>query len=188
MMAVWTPGSYLVREYEKNVENISARARDGGALAIEKTLKNRWRVRTNGAPAITVTYRVYCREMGVRSNWVEDGFAMLNGAATFITLADQRPHVHEVNVELPQAWHRVMTAMPDAPDGGGVRFRAPDYDTLVDSPMVIGNPGGLRVHGRRQEAFSREHRRRRRVGRRRHRARPREDRPAGAHALGLAAL
>jgi predicted metalloprotease with PDZ domain len=140
MMAVWTPGSYLVREYEKNVENISARTRDGGALAIEKTLKNRWRIRTNGAPAVAVAYRVYCREMGVRSNWVEDGFAMLNGAATFITLADQRPHVHEVNVELPPAWHRVMTAMPDAPDGGGVRFRAPDFDTLVDSPMVIGNP------------------------------------------------
>ena len=141
MMAVWTPGSYLVREYEKNVENISAKARDGSPLAIEKTLKNRWRVRTNGAPSITVAYRVYCREMGVRSNWVEDGFAMLNGAATFITLADsQKPRVHEVSVELPQAWHRVMTAMPDAPDGGGVRFRAPDFDTLVDSPMVIGNP------------------------------------------------
>jgi predicted metalloprotease with PDZ domain len=140
MMAVWTPGSYLVREYEKNIENISARTRDGGALPIEKTIKNRWRVRTNGAPAIVVSYRVYSREMGVRSNWVEDGFAMLNGAPTFITLADLRPRPHEVQVELPQAWHRVMTAMPDAPDGGGVRFRAPDYDTLVDSPMVLGNP------------------------------------------------
>jgi predicted metalloprotease with PDZ domain len=140
MMAVWTPGSYLVREYERNVENISAKARDGGALPIEKTIKNRWRVRTNGAPAIVVSYRVYSREMGVRSNWVEDGFAMLNGAPTFITLADLRPRAHDVHVELPQAWRRVMTAMPDAPGANGVDFRAPDYDTLVDSPMVLGNP------------------------------------------------
>src|SRR5450830_1506527 len=43
MMAVWTPGSYLVREYEKNVEDVTARARDGRVLPIEKTLKNRWR-------------------------------------------------------------------------------------------------------------------------------------------------
>jgi len=140
MMAVWTPGSYLVREYEKNVENVSAKASNGGALPIEKTIKNRWRVRTNGAPAIVVSYRVYSREMGVRSNWVEDGFAMLNGAPTFITLADLRPRAHDVHVELPQAWHRVMTAMPDAQGASGVDFRAPDYDTLVDSPMVLGNP------------------------------------------------
>lgn len=43
MMAVWTPGSYLVREYEKNVEGVTAKARDGRALSIEKTLRNRWR-------------------------------------------------------------------------------------------------------------------------------------------------
>lgn len=140
MMAVWTPGSYLVREYERNVEHVSARTPAGAALGVEKTLKNRWRVRTNGSPEVTVAYRVYGREMGVRSNWIEDGFAMLNGAATFITLVDQRPRAHEVQVVLPAAWHRVMTAMPDAPDGGGVRFRAPDFDTLVDSPMVLGNP------------------------------------------------
>src|SRR5689334_20719374 len=43
MMAVWTPGSYLVREYERNVENVVATA-DGKDLPIEKTEKNRWRI------------------------------------------------------------------------------------------------------------------------------------------------
>jgi len=140
MMAVWTPGSYLVREYEKNVEGVTAKARDGRALPIEKTLKNRWRVRAGGTPDFTLHYRVYSREMSVRNNWVEDGFAMLNGAATFITLADQRRRAHGVDVVLPSAWHRVMTAMPDAPNGDGTRFLAPDFDTLVDSPLVVGNP------------------------------------------------
>src|SRR6186713_2606075 len=43
MMAVWTPGSYLVREYERNVERITATA-SGRLLPIEKSAKNRWRV------------------------------------------------------------------------------------------------------------------------------------------------
>jgi predicted metalloprotease with PDZ domain len=140
MMAVWTPGSYLVREYAQNVEGVSATARDGRSLPVEKTLKNRWRVRAAGAPDFRLRYRVYSREMSVRTNWVEDSFALLNGAATFITLADQRRHRHEVDVVLPSAWHRAMTAMPDAPNGNGTRFLAPDFDTLVDSPLVIGNP------------------------------------------------
>ncbi len=44
MMAVWTPGSYLVREYSRNVERVTAAGRDGRALAVEKSDKNRWRV------------------------------------------------------------------------------------------------------------------------------------------------
>src|SRR5215204_5658689 len=47
-MAVWTPGSYLVREYERNVEAVAATA-GGRALEVDKPVKNRWRVTTNGA-------------------------------------------------------------------------------------------------------------------------------------------
>jgi predicted metalloprotease with PDZ domain len=82
-MAVWTPGSYLVREYARHVEGITARAA-GRNTAITKTTKNRWQVETGGAPAVTVSYRVYGREMTVRNNWIESAFAMLNGAPTFI--------------------------------------------------------------------------------------------------------
>jgi predicted metalloprotease with PDZ domain len=139
MMAVWTPGSYLVREYERHVEGVSATAADGRALAAVKPAKNRWRVETGGARSITVSYRVYGREMSVRTNWVEAGFAMLNGAPTFITLADRRPRPHEVRVELPAAWQGSATALlPIA--GQPHAYRAEDFDTLVDSPIVLGNP------------------------------------------------
>src|SRR6185295_14937751 len=76
MMAVWTPGSYLVREYERNVEGVSASAPDGRPLAVVKSDKNRWRVTTGGSRAVTVKYRVYGHEMSVRTNWVEAGFAL----------------------------------------------------------------------------------------------------------------
>jgi predicted metalloprotease with PDZ domain len=145
-MAVWTPGSYLVREYERNIESVAARGPDQAPLGVEKTAKNVWRVTTAGAPTVEVAYRVYSREMGVRSNWVEEAFAMVNGAPTFMTLADTtssdsgqgRSRVHEVNVQLPAGWKRIMTGLPagKAPN----QYVAPDYDTLVDSPIVIGNP------------------------------------------------
>jgi predicted metalloprotease with PDZ domain len=140
-MAVWTPGSYLVREYERNVENVAARGPNGQTLALAKTRKNHWRVTTGGAPQIVVSYRVYSREMSVRNNWVEDTFALLNGAQTFITLLE--PHAkraHDVQLTLPAEWKKSVTGLPSAPDGAAHHYVAEDYDTLVDSPIVAGNP------------------------------------------------
>jgi predicted metalloprotease with PDZ domain len=139
MMAVWTPGSYLVREFERNVESISASGQNGQALRVDKSDKNRWRIATGGAPSITVRYRVYSREMGVRTNWVEAGFALVNGAPTFLTLADGPARAHEVTIVPPQEWRRSMTGLPEIP-GTAHAYRAADFDTLVDSPILIGNP------------------------------------------------
>jgi len=139
MMAVWTPGSYLIREYERHVEGVTATGAGGRALGAVKTAKNRWRVDTGGGAAVTVTYRVYGREMTVRNNWVEAGFAMLNGAPTFITLADRTPRPHEVRIDMPAAWKGSQTALPPIP-GQPHAYRAEDFDTLVDSPLVLGNP------------------------------------------------
>jgi predicted metalloprotease with PDZ domain len=152
MMAVWTPGSYLIREYERNVEAVKASAGPsselkGRALAIDKTTKNRWRITTGGVRDVTLTYRVYAHEMTVRNNWVDADFALINGAPTFMTLADaagsanpayNRPH--DVTIQLPAAWKTSVSALPDAPGGARNHYLAPDYDTLVDSPIVAGNP------------------------------------------------
>src|SRR5690606_28757845 len=55
MMAVWTPGSYLVREYARHVENVVVVGASGATAAgIEKTAKNRWRIPTDGQPRVTV--------------------------------------------------------------------------------------------------------------------------------------
>ena len=137
-MAVWTPGSYLIREYQRHVEDIAARG-SGGALSIEKSAKNRWRVQTGGGPTVTVTYRVYGREMTVRNNWIEQGFAMLNGAPTFISLVGGLARPHEVRIELPAQWKASATALKPV-SGQPHTYRAEDFDTLVDSPIILGNP------------------------------------------------
>lgn len=137
-MAVWTPGSYLVREYERHVENLVARAPGGGSLAVQKARKNRWQIQTGGARTVTVTYRVYGREMTVRTNWIEASFAMLNGAATFISLVGGTARPHDVRIELASGWRNSATAL--TPGATPHSYRAEDFDTLVDSPIILGNP------------------------------------------------
>lgn len=132
-MPVWTPGSYLVREYARNVEDVR------GPGTVTKSAKNRWQIDTGGAARIRVTYRVYCREMSVRTNWVEDTFALLNGAPTFMTVEGGLSRPHEVTLVLPAAWKTAVSGMDEV---GPLphHFVAPDYDTLVDSPILAGNP------------------------------------------------
>ena len=140
MMAVWTPGSYLVREYARHVEALAATA-GGVSLSVEKIAKNRWKIATGGARQLDLSYRIYARELSVRTNFVEGDFALLNGAATFMTLADAGDsRAHDVRFLLPSAWRDSITALPRHPDGDSHHYRAPDFDTLVDSPVLLGNP------------------------------------------------
>ena len=149
MMAVWTPGSYLVREYARHVDGLTAGDPARVPLRVEKTRKNRWRVITNGAPTIWLRYRVYAHEMSVRTNWVDEEFALVNGAATFITLVESPfRRAHEVRLQLPRSWSRSLSGM--ASGLGENTYVAPDYDTLVDSPILAGNPAvyEFRVSGK----------------------------------------
>jgi predicted metalloprotease with PDZ domain len=140
MMAVWTPGSYMVREYARHVDGVFAYTQDGTPLPVDKSCKNRWGIHTQGTNPFRVTYRVYCREMTVRTNWIENDFAMLNGAPTFLTLVEDGPRPHDVLILLPDHWQTTITGLPTTPDGKAHSYRAVDFDTLVDSPIVAGNP------------------------------------------------
>jgi len=139
MMATWTPGSYLIREYERHVENVAAAGPSGQLLRVTKTAKNRWAVTTGGAATVAVTYRVYGREMSVRTNWIEADFALINGAPTFLTLADSQPRQHEIALTLPSSWSRSVTSLPLLA-GTANRYCAATYDVLVDSPILAGSP------------------------------------------------
>jgi predicted metalloprotease with PDZ domain len=140
MMAVWTPGSYLVREYARHLEGISATGPNGKVLELTKVRKNRWRIATEGASEIKLAYKVYSRTMSVQGNWVDHSFALLNGAATFLTLADPQPRPHDVSLELPSGWRTSVTGLSEAPDHRPHHYLAPDFDTLVDSPIYAGSP------------------------------------------------
>jgi predicted metalloprotease with PDZ domain len=139
MMAVWTPGSYMVRDYSGRVESEHAEAADGTPLTVRKSKKNRWEIQTGGAGTIRFSYRLYCREMSVRTNWVEADFAIIVGAATFLTRAEPGGGLidspHRVRLELPKNWAASHAALPVAGDA----YVAESFDELLDSPILAGN-------------------------------------------------
>lgn len=137
IMPVWTPGSYLIRDYAAHVEQLRATGESHGSLDVEKSAKNRWRVKTAGETEITVNYSVWAGELSVNTNWVESGFALLNGAGIFLYTESSRNWPQSVTVDLPEDWASVKTSLPQV--NGQWRFLASDYDELVDSPMLLGN-------------------------------------------------
>jgi predicted metalloprotease with PDZ domain len=137
MMATWTPGSYMVREYARHMDQIEARDENGSPLPIQKISKNRWNIETGNARRFRLIYRLYCNEASVRTNMLNRNYAVINGAATFLTLADLQPRPHRVAVEIPEYWNESASSMRLVSDQPN-RYQAADYDELVDSPIVAG--------------------------------------------------
>jgi predicted metalloprotease with PDZ domain len=134
-MPVWTPGSYLVREYARSVETFAAEPPSRAT----KLRKNAWRIDTRGADRAVVRYRVYANELTVRTCHVDESHAFLVGAALFLCVEGANGLGARVEIECPREW-RVATSLAAGPDyGDGTRrFDAPDFDSLIDSPIELG--------------------------------------------------
>jgi predicted metalloprotease with PDZ domain len=93
-MPVWTPGSYLVREYAKHLQDFSADTGDKQqSLAFRKITKNHWQIDTANTSKITVRYRVFANELSVRTNHLDATHGYFNGAALFFFIPgfEQQP-------------------------------------------------------------------------------------------------
>lgn len=143
MMATWTPGSYLIREYSRHLDDVKPATGSDSATRVSKISKNRWRVQCVPGKDVTLHYEVYCREMSVRSNWVDSDMAILCGAAFVLTLPVTDPNApkieHQIQLHLPAEWSRAVTSL-SLVDGQPNTFRAASFDELADSPMICGNP------------------------------------------------
>jgi predicted metalloprotease with PDZ domain/uncharacterized protein YbbC (DUF1343 family) len=139
MLPVWSPGYYRVEDYAAQVLELSARGLDGDALAVQRIPPNRWRVEARGAPRILLSYRLLCTRAFVTANWVSPELGVLAGPATFITVAGDAKRPQEVALRPPPTWPRVATGLDSVPGGGEWRFRAEDYDALLDAPIVGGD-------------------------------------------------
>ncbi|OWP63088.1 peptidase M61 [Hymenobacter amundsenii] len=135
-MPVWAPGSYLVREFAKNVEGFGATA-GGQALRTEKIDKNTWRVYHPKAKDFAVSYRVYAYELSVRTSFVDASHGYVNGTSVFMYPADNAQMPSQLEVKPAQGWSQVSTSLK--PAGGTYTYRSGSYDELADSPIEIGN-------------------------------------------------
>lgn len=136
-MPVWTPGSYLVREYAKNVESFSAEA-NGKAIEARKIRKNTWRISTENISAIKVKYRVYAFELSVRTSFIDAGHAFLSNAGTFVYPDGMLHHASTIHIIPYKGWTKVSTSL-DMVNNDPFTLHSPDYDILFDSPIEVGN-------------------------------------------------
>lgn len=142
--STWTPGSYMIREYTKNIISLQSTlyaTRDGEVveqLCPQRDGKNRWILNPSSSGFVQVSYSLYCRENTVRTNWIEDDYAFLTGAATFPRVVGQ-DNASELVLELPETWPNVASALPEIHrDNQTVTLEAESYDHLVDSPIACG--------------------------------------------------
>ncbi len=133
-MPVWTPGSYMVREYARHVQGLEARDGEGKPLKITKTSKNRWSLRLPESGCVTLSYCVYARDLTVRTNFVDEKRAYWNGAATYIVHENCKAAPALVVVESPDTWE-VFTGLSQEGEAWGAR----DLDELMDCPFVVGD-------------------------------------------------
>ncbi|MFM6198636.1 MAG: peptidase M61, partial [Dolichospermum sp.] len=135
-MPVWTPGSYLVREYARNLQDFTAFA-DTEHLPWRKVSKNHWQVEKGGISNVTISYRIFANELSVRTNHLDATHGYFNGAALFFRIPNWENLPLKITVIPPHPQWQITTALPTVSETKNT-FLAADFDTLVDSPFEIG--------------------------------------------------
>lgn len=146
-LPAWIPGSYLIRDFARQVETIQAFGPDG-QLAIRKLDNHRWRCEPAAGP-LQVQYVVYAWDLSVRGAHVDESHAFFNGTSVFLAVSGQEGRPCHVLLQPPAGdrnW-TVHTSLPEATGhelaaarhGFGM-YRAPDYDALIDHPIEMGTP------------------------------------------------
>jgi len=135
-MAAWTPGSYLIREFAKNLEAVRAEA-NGKLITVSKINKNTWRVPVGAATKkIQVSYRVYAFELSVRTSFLDDSHGYINPASVLLYVNDFSNQPQDISIVPFKNFRVVSTAMKET---GKFTYQAKNLDELIDSPIEIGN-------------------------------------------------
>ena len=133
---VWTPGSYLVREYAKQLQDFAAVGSEGKKLTAIKIAKNHWQIQTDNSTEITISYRMFANELTVRTNHLDATHGYFNPAALCFYVPGYESIPIEITIIPPHPDWRVTTPLPEI---SPKTFLADDLDTLIDSPFEIGS-------------------------------------------------
>lgn len=141
-MPVWTPGSYLVREFAKNVNLV--KAFDGDKeLPVKKIDKNTWRVDKKGANKVSVKYEVYAFEVSVRTSFLDLTHGFVSGTSAFMYVDGYQDKKGTLEIFPYSGFKTISTSLRQAGEGistdGSTTFEFDNYDELADCPIEIGN-------------------------------------------------
>ncbi len=143
MLPAWIPGSYMVREFARNIVRISA-VTGARKVPLEKLDKHTWRA----APvrgALEVACEVYAWDLSVRAAHLDESHGFFNGSSVFLLPIGHEHSNCSVDI-LPPAGERyaswkVATGLTPARGTrrlGFGTYTAENYDDLIDCPVEMG--------------------------------------------------
>ena len=140
-LPVWAPGSYLVREFSKNINLVKAFTKDGKVLKVSKKSKNAWVIDAGSEKNIQVKYEVYSFEVSVRTPFLDLSHGFVSGSGIFMYVDKAKNQAGSLTVFPHESFKRISTSLPFAETDkyNGQRFLFENYDQLVDCPLEIGN-------------------------------------------------
>jgi predicted metalloprotease with PDZ domain len=141
-LPAWIPGSYMIREFARNIVSISARC-DGRKLRLTQRDKHSWQA----APCkgeLQIQYQVYAWDLSVRAAHLDQTHGFFNGTSVFLKVHGKESLPHIVDIQPPEgdacaAW-RIATSLPEhkARRHRFGTYIASDYDELIDHPVEMG--------------------------------------------------
>ena len=142
-LPAWLPGSYMIRDFAKNIIGLSAHNSKGDSLEINQLDKQNWQLIATDQQ-VSISYHVFAFDLSVRTAYLDSERGFFNGSSTFLAvkeLADQPCRLTIIPVDNKQDW-RVATGMPR--NKGTEKFQfgdycAESYDQLIDCPVAIGD-------------------------------------------------
>ena len=137
-MPVWTPGYYGILNNAKTVENFVAKDGSGNQLKWEQTTKNTWRVQSDQAASITVSYDVKATTQFIANSYLDENRGYISPAGVFMYIAGQIQHPVTVVVQLYPKWSTVATGLDPIAERPHA-YSAPNFDVLYDCPILMGN-------------------------------------------------
>lgn len=144
-MPVWSPGDYHVQNHGRHVRDLRAAGPKGEPLSVTRPDENDWEIETGGANEVTVTYELPNAPPGffTENVQVKERHAFYNGPATYLYVVGHKNAPATVHIALPEGWQRAITPLdplpPDSAHPRQIGFSAPDYDTLADAPVLVGD-------------------------------------------------
>jgi len=140
-LPTWIPGSYMIREFAKNIVRMKAKV-GNVEVPVEQTSKNTWMVYSEGQP-FSLEYEVYAWDLSVRMAHLDQTHGYCNGTSVFLEVRGQSDLIHRVLLQPPSDplcvdW-KVATTLQNSGDLGEFGwFEATDYDDLIDHPIEMG--------------------------------------------------
>jgi predicted metalloprotease with PDZ domain len=145
-LPVWIPGSYLVREFAKHLQDLVAQ-QGKKTLAPLQLDKCTWQIEADPAQPLVLSYRVYAYDPSVRTAWLDTQRGFFNATSLCLRVEGQEDVPHRLTLARPaglgvdktRPWQVATGLTPLATDKQGWgSYQAADYDELADSPVEMG--------------------------------------------------